>query len=90
MATVRENLIAAKGLIERHRGGRLNPLNAIRDSVSGEQNRIAAYVELRQALPDGHRYVMQWLRATNPKHADIMALFDRAIATLPLHEGSGS
>ena len=80
MSSVHENLIAAKALFERDKGVRLNPLNAIRDSVSGEQHRTEAYMDLRRALPDGHRYVMQWLRDAKPTHADIVALFDRAIA----------
>ena len=80
MPTIKENLIAAKALIDRDKRGRLNPLNAIRDSVSGERNRTEAYLELREALPNDHRYVMQWLRDAKPAHADIMALFDRAIA----------
>lgn len=78
MASVRENLIAARALIEK--GERINPLNAIRDSVAGESNRTEAYLKLREALPDDHEYVMRWLKGARPAQPDIIALFDRAIA----------
>lgn len=83
MPTVRENLIAAKALIVRSRGKGLNPLNSLRDSVPEERDRIAAYQELRRALPTGHKYVMQWVCDASPSKDDIKALFDRAIAACP-------
>ena len=46
---------------------------------------------LEAALPPGDwlSNVARYNDAPDTDHADIMALFDRAISSLPLHEGSG-
>lgn len=41
---------------------------------------FAMLTALVRALPDGQRYLSRFLRAPTTTHADIMALFDRAIA----------
>ncbi len=91
MATVRENLIAAKALIdtpEKWGKGAYEPspgcfciLGALFEA-SGRQTAYGApYDAIERQLPWGNKSgIVKFNDAPETTHADIMALFDRAIA----------
>lgn len=99
MATVRENLIAARALIDtpekwgkgdyQPRPGCFCSIGAI-DAACGRMSENAEAIDaLRAALPE--RFERDGVVAFNDddstEHTDIMALFDRAIASQPPSKG---
>lgn len=88
MATLKENLIAAKALIDKpkkwvkgafHQGECRCAVGAIGD-ILDEEGRMPALNAVRACLPEGFSALMDFNDAPGTTHADIMALFDRAIA----------
>lgn len=94
MASTRENLIAAKALIdtpEKWGKGTYEPspgcycaLGAL-DAASegGRWTPFEVMAALTIALPDSAKDIVAFNDDPNTTHADIMALFDRAIASQP-------
>jgi hypothetical protein len=103
MATVRQNLIAAKALIDTPEkwvkgalktGDCLCAMGAVHavlpKNYHGLISDTAQFRALQSALPDGFRWsVPSFNDDPSTTHADIMALFDRAIASLPLNAEGG-
>lgn len=101
MATVRENLIAAKALIADPKNWRKGSLGsagcycAVGALGVARKGKVFLFSDadvhaLAQHVPQSFRgSVPRYNDSKDTTHADIMALFDRAIDALPLHEGSG-
>lgn len=91
MNTVRENLIAARAMIdtpEKYRSGRhirTRIMMAVRLCGGFDpEERV-----LRNAVPEGFTSLRSFEDADTTMHADIMALFDRAISSQPIGDNDG-
>lgn len=96
MTSVRENLIAARALIDTPEkwtqgslriGDCLCAMGAVQavlpKNYHGLISDTAQFKALQNALPDGFKWsVPSFNDARSTTHADIMALFDRAISSL--------
>lgn len=90
MPTVKENLIAARALIdapekwastyhERFQSGVVERLDAI-DACERVTGDFSLSRHLRDVLPDDAWTVTMFNNSSDTTHSDMMALFDRAIA----------
>lgn len=89
MTTVRENLIAARALIDtpdkwKMRGESL--VTALRDLDATDYRAAREALALAAGLSHHGQLTMRFFDLS---HADIMALFNRAIAALPLNAEGG-
>jgi hypothetical protein len=83
--TLRDDLIAAKALIAEPVHAsllRVSPIMMCKEAVGGDLGRgVACVLALRDAVPPGFNGVVAWAEECQPAPSDIMALFDRAIAS---------
>lgn len=82
--TLRDDLIAAKALAQTPDGlslFRISPINATKKAADEDLGRgVACLIGLWSELPREFSSVARYFEVVQPANADIMELFDRAIA----------